>query len=45
MYFGGPGCVTKCDMGGLKLANNSVTYFMDGPYDLDCKDLKLKSKF
>jgi len=27
-----PGCVTKCDRGdGSKLANNSVTYFMDGP--------------
>ena len=29
-----PGCVTKCDRGrvGSKLAKNSVTYFMDGPY-------------
>src|SRR6218665_399782 len=27
-----PGCVTKCDRGGgSKLAQNSVTYFMDGP--------------
>src|SRR6218665_1060406 len=34
-YFRGvPGCVTKCDRegGGSKLAKNSVTYFMDGPY-------------
>ena len=31
-YFRGvPGCVTKCDRGGSKLAKNSVTYFMDGP--------------
>jgi len=28
---GVPGCVTKCDRGGSKLAKNSVTYFMDGP--------------
>src|SRR6218665_3006931 len=37
-YFRGgvPGCVTKCDRGGgEKLAKNSVTYFMDGPIDLD----------
>ena len=28
-----PGCVTKCDRGrGSKLAKNSVTYFMDGPF-------------
>ena len=28
-----PGCVTKCDRGEgwLKLAKNSLTYFMDGP--------------
>jgi len=35
-YFRGgvPGCVTRCDSGrgGSKLAKNSVTYFMDGPY-------------
>src|SRR6218665_277752 len=33
-YFRGrgmPGCVTKCNRGGKKLAKNSVTYFMDGP--------------
>ena len=32
---GGPGCMTKCDReeeGGSKLAKNSVTYFMDGPF-------------
>ena len=29
---GVPGCVTKFDRGrGVKLAINSVTYFMDGP--------------
>src|SRR6218665_2013138 len=33
-YFRGvPGCVTKYDRGrGSKLAKNSVTYFMDGPF-------------
>src|SRR6218665_269440 len=36
-YFRGvPGCVTKCDRGrGVKIGQNSVTYFMDGPYDCD----------
>ena len=32
---GVPGCVTKCDRErGSKLAYNSVTYFMDGPYSV-----------
>src|SRR6218665_3869611 len=32
-FWGVPGCVTKCDRGrGSKLAKNSVTYFMNGPY-------------
>src|SRR6218665_1726166 len=35
VFSGVPGCVTKCDRGGgSKLAKNSVTYFMDGPYAL-----------
>ena len=35
VLWGVPGCVTKVwlgDGGGQKLAKNSVTYFMDGPY-------------
>src|SRR6218665_878631 len=34
LFWGAPGCVTKCDRGrGSKLAKNSVTYmyFMDSP--------------
>src|SRR6218665_1934080 len=32
VLLGGPGCVTKGDRGrGSKLAQNSVTYFMNGP--------------
>src|SRR6218665_2734807 len=38
-YFweGVPECVRRCDRGrvGSKLANNSVTYFMDGPFRPD----------
>jgi len=32
--FGVPGCVTKCDrmQRESKLAKNTVTYFMDGPF-------------
>ena len=33
-FVGVPGCVTKCYRGrGSKLAKNSVTYFMDGPFE------------
>src|SRR6218665_75357 len=40
-YFRGwvPGCVTKCDRGkGVKIGQNSVTYFMDGPVNEDLFD-------
>src|SRR6218665_3665650 len=35
-YFRGvPGCVTKCDRGRrVKIGQNSVTYFIDGPLAL-----------
>jgi len=33
VLLGVPGCVTKCDrVRGSKLAKNSVTYFIDGPF-------------
>src|SRR6218665_1711498 len=50
-YFRGgvPGYVTKCDRGrGSKLAQNSVTYFMDGPMRLPflrCFDKMWKKAF
>src|SRR6218665_3305253 len=34
VLLGVPGCVTKCDRErGVKIGQNSVTYFIDGPYD------------
>jgi len=37
VLLGVQGCVTKCDRGGgLKLAKNSLTYFMDGPLGDGC---------
>ena len=45
VLLGVQGYVTKCDRGrDVKLAKNSVTYFMDDPLIL-CKDCKMFSVF
>jgi len=44
-FWGVPGCVTKCDRGsGVKIGQNSVTYFMDGPIDT-CMNNKTQDVF
>ena len=45
VLLGVPGCVTKCDRGEgrLKLAKNSMTYLMDGPFGLERKHPELFS--